>query len=169
MNPFITPEWMKAQECLKESMHREINLMREMLSSLYQEESFLLEKDTCAWNSLMEDRAHMIEKLKEFREGRDLAVKTLAEFSIEEEGKGITLDTILSDEEEVCEITLMLDQLMALTDKINKQNSRNHSLSEQQFLMNQEKAFSYPDWGIPIVPIRKIALMTLQKKIPPEE
>lgn len=164
MNLFMNPEWIRAQEDLKISMQGEIGLMREMLSNLHHEEVVLLGQDRDILNSLLEERGLMIERLKGFRSGRDLAVKTLSELSPEEDVDLVSLELILADKGEMCEITLMLDQLITLTDKINQQNIRNHSLSAQVSHSIDIDHSHYHSWGHPEVPIRKLALMTLQRK-----
>lgn len=162
------PDWIRAHESLKETMVKEIGLMREMLSNLYLEETVLLGKDRQAWSSLMQERGHMIAELKKFRLGRDLAVKTLSELSLEEEIDESTLATLLGNEQDLCEISFMLDQLVALTDKVNQQNSRNHALLDSKDVFSLDLS-PYPCWGVPSVPMKKLALMTLHRKLAQEE
>src|SRR3990167_3350745 len=121
MNLFEGPDWVKIQEELKESMQKEISLMREMLSSFLQEEIFLLGKNQQAWAGLLQDRSILINQLQDFRKYRDDSAKALLEWSAKRN----------IDQGEACEITLLLEQVVALTHKINRQNMHNQTLIEQ--------------------------------------
>ncbi|MBM3199190.1 MAG: hypothetical protein FJZ58_08095 [Chlamydiae bacterium] len=108
----------QAHEAFKGSMLREIDIMREMLSSLLQEESFLLTKDQHSWSRLIHERHGMVEQLQHSREHRDRAAKKLKDYPF-------------ASEEGECEISLLIDQLKALTDKVQQQHQRNQALSKQ--------------------------------------
>ncbi len=124
-------ERLQAKEDLKDSMQKEVRLMREVLSNLFQEEASLLGRDQNSWNTLMQDRLSMIEKLKYFRSDRESAIHKLTELSPKNEKSLPIFEFLLSNDDDICEIALLLDQLIALTDKINEQNTRNQNLSTQ--------------------------------------
>ena len=154
------PSWVQAQEDLKGSMQKEISTMREILSNILQEEVALLDHDKDSWGQLMQSRFHMIEQVKIVRKGRMDATQKLLSLSDEK-----IFNKILSEnEEEACEISFLLDQLIALSDKINHQNIRNQSLLEnsEHFLAIPHR-MDYPPhlYMIPIVKSRKNFLMTI--------
>ena len=116
MDSMHHPIWVQTQEDLKQSMNKEIDLMREILFNMYQEEILLLQQDKESWKKLMQSRFYLIESIKVFRDDRTQIAQKLVK---------------LSDEEFIsCEIALLLDQLMALSQKINSQNVRNQMLLE---------------------------------------
>ena len=160
MMPSPNPDWFQAQEDLKESMQEEITTMRDILSNILQEEIALLNHNKTSWKDLMQSRFYMIEKVKFVRKNRMDATQKLIALSNEK-----VLNKILAgDEEEECEITFLLDQLIALSEKINSQNTRN------QFLLENSEHFlaiphhiNYPPhlYMIPSGKSRKNFLMTI--------
>lgn len=154
------PYWAKAREELERSMGNEIGAMREILSNMLQEEMSLLAKDRASWEQLMESRFHLIQQIKAFRDDRAKSAQKLASLSDEK-----TFENLLSKEEGIsCEISLLLDQLMALSQKINLQHLRNQSLLENpQHFIAIPSSVSYPPQGqgLPSPKGKKQFLMTI--------
>lgn len=158
-------ERFKAKEELKDSMQKEIRLMREVLSNLFQEETSLLEHNQNSWNYLMQDRFSMTEKLKCFRCDRELAIEKLKSLSPINEKSLPIFEFLLSNDEDICEITLLLDQLIALTDKINEQNARNQNLSLQmQHLIAFTNTLTYSTETKTPSALRKNTLATISRE-----
>lgn len=109
-------------------IQKEIKLMREILSSLRQEEIFLLQQDQNSWNYLMQERFSMIQRISTLRKER----------------KNCSLEPIRNPEEHPSEIILLIDQLVLLLDKTNEQNIKNQNLlSDSQHPVAIAKAFPY--------------------------
>lgn len=126
MNPIHHPDWAETEATLKKSMEKEIDLMREILSNMMQEEVSLQGRDKPSWEALMQTRFQLIEQVKLFRQDRMKATSKLLTLSDEKTFEKI----LLGDEEIACEVVFLLDQLIALSEKINTQNIRNQKLSE---------------------------------------
>lgn len=111
-------------ELLKVSMQKEIDLMREVLANLHQEELSLLMSDRQSWARVMEQRSDMIVELKLLRMSQAQVFKRLT--SGKERPK---LEEILPVQETIsCEILSLLDQILALVERTNLQNCRNDML-----------------------------------------
>ena len=123
MNPINHPDWAQTEENLKKSMEKEIDLMREILSNMRQEEVTLLDQDKTSWEALMQSRFLLIEQVKVFRQDRMNATHKLLTISDEK-----TFEKILSDSEEIaCDVVFLLDQLIALSEKDRKSTRLNSS------------------------------------------
>ncbi len=118
------PTWQTIEEELKQSMSKEIDLMREILSNMVAEENALLTQNKSFWESLLERRFHLIEEVKRPRENRFFLAKQLASLSDEKNFENFLCTKV----ETSCEIPFLLDQLIALFQKINTQQIRNQSL-----------------------------------------
>lgn len=160
MNPINHPDWNKTEEDLNRSMRKEIDLMREILSNMMQEEVSLLSQNKTSWEDLMQSRFYLIEQIKVFRQDRINATNKLLTLSDE-----TTFEKILSDEEEItCEVVFLLDQLITLSEKINSQNIRNQMLSKNdQHFIAIPYSISYPPhpYAFPTPKGRKLFLMTI--------
>lgn len=123
--------FLEIHEELKRSMQKEVNLMRDLLANMHQEELSLLMHDRPSWNKLMEERAKIVENLGSWRSLRIAATEKLTTHYGQGK-KGPTLEEILpATEESSCEILSLRDQLMALTERTNGQNYRNQNLYKQ--------------------------------------
>ncbi len=112
---------------LNNALKYEIELMRELLSNLHQEELALLENDRHRWGKVMEQRSDHILSLKVIRHTRLKATEELAKLASDQGRK----ELIPVYDEGSCEILSKLDQIFALLDRINLQNCRNDVLFEQ--------------------------------------
>lgn len=115
-------------------LKREVVLMREILSSLYEEEKALLEKNPKALQEVMLDRDKPLQDLKEIRaeiseKMRDLILSIFPKGKILKE---TNLIEFLEDHGfETCEIMLLADQIVALIEKMNIQTiSIDHLMQE---------------------------------------
>ncbi len=160
MDPTTHPDWAKTENALKKAMEKEIDLMREILSNMMQEETSLLNQNKPLWEELMQSRFHLIEQVKIFRQDRMRATNKLLALSDEK-----TFEKILSDGEEIaCDVVFLLDKLISLSEKINTQNTRNQTLSkESQHFIAIPFSISYPHQGcvLPTAQGRKKFLMTI--------
>lgn len=142
--PEQSDRWDQLHEELKTTMQKEISLMRELLANLHQEELSLMLQDHGTYRLLMNQRSDMVEKLGHLRVFRTKTTEQIFDML----GKKVTsadFEQILPDTEEIsCEILNLRDQLMALTEKMNRQQSRNQHLTEHpEYLLSlhhQEKA-----------------------------
>ena len=138
-------ERLQIKESLKESMQKEVNLMREVLTNLFQEESSLFQHHPNSETFFIQDRFPMIEKLKLFKIHRETAIQNLITLSPENEKNVPIFEFLFSNDDDSCEILLLIDQLIALTDKINEQHMRNQNLSQQiQHLVAFTNTLPYP-------------------------
>ncbi|MCI0382319.1 MAG: hypothetical protein L0207_04635 [Chlamydiae bacterium] len=128
----MTPSWNEAHEQLKSFMQREINMMREILANMHQEELSLLMNDKDGWQKVMENRSDMIIQLSTLRNQREMAKDALHQIMVQgAEGKKLHFEELLKRIEEGGELLSLLDQILALVERINLQNCRNESLFHQ--------------------------------------
>ena len=120
-------KWEKAHPILSFCLEKEIRLMREVLTTLHQEELALLEHEMRRWKKEIRHLSDLIVDLKGLREKRIAATKelTLLRDQLNRE------ELFPAEEESSCEILSKLDQIMALISRINLQNCRNGALFEQ--------------------------------------
>lgn len=125
--------WNQAQNELKISMEKEISMMREILANMHQEELSLLTSDKTGWNLVMQKRFELVERLGSLRNARIEATQKIQKLaSPDKKEADVPLDKLLPIEnEESYEILMLRDQIMALTERMNFQNSRNENLFEQ--------------------------------------
>lgn len=123
----MTANWEKVYFCLNDALKIEIEVMRELLANLHQEELALLENDKRRWAKVIGERSDHVLSLKEIRNKRILATEELAKLSASLGKKEI----LPLHEEASCEILSKLDQVFALLERINLQNCRNDALFDQ--------------------------------------
>lgn len=120
-------KWEQAHELLKKALKKEINLMRELLANLHQEELSLFERDRKNWQVITDLRSDLIVKLSDIRKKRMGASTEIQQMApIKKAGESFPFH-----EEDSCEILTLLDQLFALIERINLQNCRNEVLFDQ--------------------------------------
>jgi light-regulated signal transduction histidine kinase (bacteriophytochrome) len=115
--------WEKTNEELQSWMRKEISTMREILAN------FHLESDAPNENQrkqLVEERASLMEKLKEFRMGRNKTIQKLKKIS------GCTEEELFAKVEKTDAETIVLrDQIIALLQRINHESGIPHTLAPQ--------------------------------------
>jgi hypothetical protein len=118
--------WHTLHCALKDDLQSEISLTRELLANMRQEEVSLMLQDSNSLNLILQQRSVMLEKLSSIRLRRQETT-----MKIEKIAKNTALDAILPPNEEIsAEILSLSDQLIALNEKMNQQQSHNHRLSE---------------------------------------
>lgn len=141
MDHFISTLTAILEEKLKESIQKEIILLRELLGNFLQEEISLSRLDKSGWTQLMQDRFTLTEQIKQIRNTRNLEVTQIKEPS--------------------CDILYLSDQLLALLQKIHEQTSHNENLLiNTQHLVAITHPMSYPE-RLVLTKVKKTTLMTL--------
>jgi hypothetical protein len=122
--------WGVAFEQLKALLQKEVALMREMLANFHQEEFSLLMNEKETWVRVIEQRSDMVVTLIGLRHERTLATKALQELAKEKLKKtSISFQELFAQEDIISgEILSLLDQILALVQKLNQQNCRNDFL-----------------------------------------
>lgn len=125
--------WNGAHRDLMSILQKEINLMREILANMHQEELSLLTYDKEEWTKVMEERSDMIVKLKDLRLERLKQAKDLKILFTQkvEEKNTLRIEIFPLEIDTSSEILSLLDQLIALIDRMNLQNCRNEFLFHQ--------------------------------------
>ncbi len=122
--------WNELHDELKKGLEKEIRITRELLSNLHQEEISLMLHDVGNIDQILQMRHQMLETLSELRLNR-LNTTGKIEKIASEKNKNPTLDEILPPHEETSsEILSLSDQLMALTERMNRQQTQNQRLTE---------------------------------------
>ena len=147
--------WQTLHNELRDDLQKEVHLTRELLSNMHQEEVSLMLHDAGSLNAILQQRAHMIEKLSSLRTHRRVTTE-----QIEKITGTPSLDKVLPPTEEITmEILSLSDQLMALTEKISRQSTQN------QHIAAHGDHYSYPQ-PLPaeVRPKRKASVATYQIK-----
>lgn len=123
-------EWHMLHDILRDTLQKEIHLTRELLSNMHQEEVSLMLHDSGSLNLIMQQRGQLLERLSLIRlhrsETTEKIIKIAGKLSTQP-----TLDEILPPDEEIStEILSLSDQLMALTERLNRQQHQNLRLAE---------------------------------------
>lgn len=120
-------EWNTLNERLKEALRKEVNIMRELLANMHQEELSLLLNDQGSLHELLDLRSSIMDRLSALRADRieiaDKIEKIAASHS--RSFQEITPDI---DEDTCTQILSLKDQLIALTEQMNRQRSQNQYL-----------------------------------------
>lgn len=123
-------EWHALHDTLREDLQKEIHLTRELLSNMHQEEVSLMLHDTGSLNLVLQQRSLVLEKLSSLRLHR-LEVTGKIEKIAGQVRENPSLDEILPPHEEIStEILSLSDQLVALTERMNRQHHQNQRLAE---------------------------------------
>lgn len=155
--------WDQLHEELKCTLQKEIFLMRELLANLHQEELSMMMQDHGTYSQLAKQKSDMMERLSHLRTHRERTAEKI--FAIaEKQKKDASWEDLLSEMGDAsCEILNLRDQLMALTEKMNRQQSRNQHLTDHPdyllSLQHQEKLRQQKDR-----PKRKPTVATYQIK-----
>jgi uncharacterized protein with von Willebrand factor type A (vWA) domain len=151
--------WQSLHVSLRDDLQQEIHLTRELLSNMHQEEVSLMLQDVGGLDQILQHRSQMLEKLSSLRLHRQEITKEIEKIASSNH-KNPSLDEILPLNEEIStEILSLSDQLMALAERMNRQQSQNQRLAK------------YPDHSYPPLqtsaqtrPKRKAAIATYQIK-----
>jgi hypothetical protein len=141
---------------LKELMQKEVSLMREILANMHEEELSLLAGNKGQWELTMQQRSDMIADLGNIRKERIITGQKTTSSSMQTLEKLLPVAETLSSE-----ILSLLDQIMALVDRMNLQNARNDSLFYQaKNLQELPLRCPYPPPQLQPRARRKTAVMT---------
>lgn len=122
--------WNELHDELKKGLEKEIRITRELLSNMHQEEVSLMLHDVGNMNQILQMRYQMLETLSELRLNR-LSTTDKIEKIAATKNKNPSLEEILPPHEETSsEILSLSDQLMALTERMNRQHTQNQRLTE---------------------------------------
>lgn len=118
---------------ITESLKTEIFLMREVLANMQQEEIAITLLDKHSLNKTLQERFPLIEKLSTLRTIRVETCKNIQQLSCKgPDGKFLPIEQIFpSLTEDGMEVDFLSDQITALIEKINSQNSKNSLLMEK--------------------------------------
>jgi hypothetical protein len=157
-------------EELKNAMQKEVLLMREILANMNQEEVSLILNDRGSWNSVMQQRYHLIERLSVLRSTRTKATNKLnSVIGKQHNVSQVPLEQILPlGDVGSCEILSLSDQIVSLTDRMNRQNRRNQTLScqiEHQLSIPRELRHQQPQLQAQNRPKQKNAVATYNTKL----
>lgn len=123
-------EWHQLHDTLRDALQKEIHLTRELLSNMHQEEVSLMLHDNGSLNAIMQYRAGLLERLSLIRLHRSETTDKIIKI-VGKDHKQPSLDEILPPDEEITiEILSLSDQLMALTERMNRQHHQNLHLAE---------------------------------------
>ena len=126
MNP---EDWQTLHGALRDDLQKEINLTRELLSNLHQEEVSLMLHDTGSLNQILQIRHPMLESLSSLRLHRRITTEKIEKIVVANH-KQPSLEEILPPGELIStEILSLSDQLMALTERLNRQQAHNQRLT----------------------------------------
>ncbi len=122
-------DWQTLHDALRDDLQKEIHLTRELLSNMHQEEVSMMLHDSGSLNAIMEQRSHLLERLSLLRLHRQNVTEKIEKIAGKTKNQP-TLDEILPPNEEITmEILSLSDQLMALTERMNRQYAQNQRLA----------------------------------------
>lgn len=120
--------WQALHNQLRDGLQKEIHLTRELLSNLNQEEVSRMLDDSGSVNYLLEQQHSLFERLSIVRTQR-MQLTTAIEKIVLDNHKLPSLDEVLPPAEEIStEILFLTDQLVALTERLNRQHSHNQQV-----------------------------------------
>ena len=138
-----TSESLKGE--LRELMDREISILRELLSSMREEQQILVENRAEQLKHHMEKREPILKAMAEHREKRLELIKELYISLGHEIKEGEEIDdkeslSILTEyaSAESCGILVLRDQMLALLDELTSQTNRNNFLIENKLSTTKE-------------------------------
>ncbi len=128
---------------LKEVMGREIDVLRELLGSMYEEQQAHLQNNPSTIKSLLVQREKMLQTMAREREERLILVAKLYELltgeDLDEQDEHESLDILREyASSESCEILILRDQMLALIEQMTEQGTRNNYLIEGKIAHTRE-------------------------------
>lgn len=145
MNDKATKEYVDAVlQDLHATMSREVGVMRELLSSLVQEQTAILANNTEQLNTTLKAREPQMDALLDCRKRRCDLMRAVAHGEgppplIDEDLSENTLDILHTHDNPDCSGILMLrDQILELIEKLQEQTDRNSYLIRNKVAMTKE-------------------------------
>jgi flagellar biosynthesis/type III secretory pathway chaperone len=121
-------DWQTLHNVLKEGLEKEIRLTRELLSNLHQEELSLMLHDVGSLNQVLQMRYSVLESLSSLRLIRLKTTEKIEKIT-PSKNKHPSLEEILPPSDPITlEILSLSDQLVALTERLHRQNTHNQKL-----------------------------------------
>lgn len=160
MNPLSKDE---IHQQLQNTLKKEIELVREILGNLHQEELSLLVNDRTTLNQVIQERAHLSARLNNEQATRQQVTEKLQAVTCPHEtSTQIPLNELLQYQEALdCESILLHDQMVTLYQRMHLQNNRNKLLSNlaerNPYRQPQEQTYGQPK-------PKKITLTTLPRE-----
>ncbi len=153
-------DWHMLHGCLRDNLEKEIRLTRELLSNMHQEEVSLMLHDQGTLNQVLQQRHPMLERLSFLRLERLETTQKIEKIAANGD-KAPSLEEILPLGEEIStEILSLSDQLMALTERMNRQHTQNQRLTKQ----GDVSRYSQPMPAAESRPKRKASVATINIK-----
>ena len=122
-------EWDALHQQLKDTLQKEVNIMRELLANVHQEELSRMFHDEGSLSQVLQQRSYIMDRLSSLRASRIQATEMIEKMVSTKTTP--TLEHILPPEEEMStEILSLRDQLMALTEQLNRQQTHNQYIIE---------------------------------------
>lgn len=127
-------EWGPTHDQLRDSMQKEVAVLRELLANLFQEEIFLSQKDPKGIFLIQEDRAHLLKSLSALRKERLTLTKKIQTLLLKgRSGKKLDLEHLLPPgNENTSQVISLREQMRALFEKMHDQKERNLFLHRQR-------------------------------------
>ena len=163
------------QELIAKLMTREVILSREILANMRQEEDALLSHDDSALRQIMSKRDAPLQELMSVREDRIDSVKELVHMIhhlkvgqknprqlIKEKNEQIA-SLLDGPGDEGCEVLILRDQLIALIEKMNLQNSSNIQLSNHHHEHAKAINEHLDSWGYTVAHAHKPVFIERRK------
>lgn len=123
--------WDELHIHLRDNLHQEVRLARELLSNMHQEEVSRLLSDQGTLNQVLSQQFHLFERLSQLRLWRQEMTGQIEKMVVDGK-KLLSLDTILPPlEETTAEILSLTDQLVSLTERMNRQHCHNQHLAKR--------------------------------------
>jgi len=126
-------KWSLAHDELRVAMQKELAILRELLSNLFQEEFFLNQGAAQGIRQILQDRSELRKALETTRKERLLVTTGLKKsLKVQSKGKKLELCFLLPDEDEnSSEILSLREQKRTLLYKLHDQKMRNSHLSRE--------------------------------------
>lgn len=123
-------DWHQLHDELRDGLEQEVRLTRELLANLRQEEVSLMLHDTGTLNHILQMRSQMLEKLSSLRLQRMKTTESIEKI-VASNHKAPTIEEVLPPNEEISsEILSLSEQLMALTEKMHRQQTLNQHIEK---------------------------------------
>ncbi len=153
------PAWLEVHIQLQDSMKKEIDVMREILANMHQEEYFLLSGDKVSKDHVIEERSLLLKRFNDIRNTRLSVTEMLEDLSFPDtDAEKMSLEEcLLQSDEDSCETLFLRDQLVAIYNRMTMQNSRNQLLCK----LSQHQSLGAPQ---PLPAKKKIIIETIPRK-----
>ena len=121
---YDSQDWNALHQQLQQTLQKEVSLMRELLANMHQEELSLILNDQGSLTQLLQQRTVLVDHLSALRATRLETMDWIEKMA----GANTTDQMFPIAEESTMEIMSLRDQLTALTDQMNRQQSQNQYL-----------------------------------------